>query len=54
MCSVSEPLVRVLRLVDGDKPAMGYLYVAMDRAKETIRNFYVGKGTPGHDRHMLL
>ena len=33
---------------------MGYLYEAMDRAKETIRNFYVGKGTPGHDRHMLL
>ena len=40
VCSVSEPLVRVLRLVDGDKPAMGYLYEAMDRAKETIQNFY--------------
>ena len=54
VCSVSEPLVRVLRLVDGDKPAMGYLYEAMDRAKEAIRNFYMGKGTPGHKRHMLL
>ena len=44
MCAVSEPLVKVLRLIDGDKPAMGYLYEAMDRAKETIRNYYVGKG----------
>ena len=35
---VSEPLVRVLRLVDGDeKPAMGYLYDAMERAKENIK-----------------
>ncbi|XP_050263870.1 uncharacterized protein LOC126708093 [Quercus robur] len=32
------PLVKVLRLVDGDaKPAMGYIYEAMDRAKEQIR-----------------
>ncbi|KAI8540876.1 hypothetical protein RHMOL_Rhmol08G0019000 [Rhododendron molle] len=31
------PLVKVLRLVDGDsKPAMGYIYEAMDRAKEQI------------------
>ena len=35
---VSEPLVRVLCLVDGDeKPAMGYLYEAMDKAKEEIK-----------------
>ena len=54
MCTVNEPLVKVLRLVNGDKPAMGYLHEAMDRAKETIQNFYVGKGTPGHDRHMLI
>ena len=34
----TEPLVRVLRLVDGDeKPVMGYLYEAMDRAKEEIK-----------------
>ena len=33
---------------------MGYLYEAMDRAKEAIRNYYVGKDTPGHNRHMLL
>ena len=35
---VSEPLIRVLCLVDGDeKPAMGYLYEAMDKAKEEIK-----------------
>ncbi|XP_042984801.1 uncharacterized protein LOC122313688 [Carya illinoinensis] len=34
----SEPLVRVLRLVDGDeKLAMGYLYDAMEIAKENIK-----------------
>lgn len=31
------PLVKVLRLVDGEKkPPMGYIYEAMDRAKEAI------------------
>ncbi|XP_027915185.1 uncharacterized protein LOC114174548 [Vigna unguiculata] len=31
------PLVKILRLVDGDsKPAMSYIYEAMDRAKEQI------------------
>ncbi|TYK03327.1 hypothetical protein E5676_scaffold6571G00020 [Cucumis melo var. makuwa] len=35
--SMSGPLVRVLRLVDGEKkPPMGYIYEAMDRAKEAI------------------
>ena len=35
---VSELLLRVLRLVDGDeKPAMGYLYEAMDRAQEEMK-----------------
>ncbi|XP_048616815.1 uncharacterized protein LOC125575425 isoform X2 [Brassica napus] len=34
---LTTPLVKVLRLVDGEKkPAMGYIYEAMDRAKETI------------------
>ncbi|GFY88794.1 hypothetical protein Acr_06g0007340 [Actinidia rufa] len=35
------PLIKVLRLVDSDeKPAMGFLYEAMDRAKEQIqKNF---------------
>ena len=36
VCAVSEPLVKVQRLVDSDKLTMGYLYEAMDRAKETI------------------
>lgn len=32
------PIFKVLRLVDGDlKPAMGYIYEAMDRAKEQIK-----------------
>ena len=43
VCSISEPLVKVLRLVDGDKPTMPYLYEAMDRAKEAIQSYYVGK-----------
>ena len=35
---VSELLLRVLRLVDGDeKPTMGYFYEAMDKAKEEIK-----------------
>ena len=35
---ISEPLVRVLRLIDGDeKPSMGYLYEVMDKAKENIK-----------------
>ncbi|XP_039123453.1 uncharacterized protein LOC120260074 [Dioscorea cayenensis subsp. rotundata] len=37
----ASPLIKVLRLVDGDaKPTMGYIYEAMDRAKEQIaQNF---------------
>uniref|UniRef100_A0A6N2MN08 DUF659 domain-containing protein n=1 Tax=Salix viminalis TaxID=40686 RepID=A0A6N2MN08_SALVM len=35
---VGEPLVRVLRLADSEeKPSMGYLYEAMDKAKEAIK-----------------
>uniref|UniRef100_A0A0D3B9A0 DUF659 domain-containing protein n=2 Tax=Brassica oleracea var. oleracea TaxID=109376 RepID=A0A0D3B9A0_BRAOL len=34
---LTSPLVKVLRMVDGEKkPPMGYIYAAMDRAKETI------------------
>jgi len=34
---VSDPFICVLRLVNGGKkPAMGYIYEAMDRAKEAI------------------
>ena len=54
MCAISEPLVRVLRLVDGEKPAMGYLYEAMDRAKEAVRSYYDDKGDDGFQRQLLL
>jgi hypothetical protein len=37
--AVSKPLVKVLLFVDGGKPSMGYLYEAMDRAKEDIQAF---------------
>ena len=37
---VSEPLVKVLRIVDGDKNPMGFLYEAMDSAKEAIQHLY--------------
>lgn len=37
-CSVLAPLVDVIRLVDSEvKPCMGYIYEAMDRAKEQIK-----------------
>ncbi|GKC22712.1 importin subunit beta-1 [Tanacetum coccineum] len=37
---LTGPLVKVLRIVDGDKkPAMGYIYEAMDRLKETKHSF---------------
>ncbi|RVX19297.1 hypothetical protein CK203_008531 [Vitis vinifera] len=40
---VSCPLVRVLRLVDGEKKApMGYIYEAMNRAKDTIVRSFNG------------
>lgn len=39
------PLVKVLRLVDSEKrPAMGYIYEAMDRAKEAIEKSFKGNG----------
>ena len=37
---VLEPLVRVLRLVDNDLSTAGYLYEAMEMAKETIKQQY--------------
>jgi hypothetical protein len=54
VCSVTEPLVKVLRLVDSDKPIMGYLYEAMHKAKEAIWAYYVGKGSHRFHRQMLL
>eukprot|EP00253_Pinus_taeda_P029868 PITA_29868 len=40
--SFTEPLVKVLRLMDGEKHAIGYIYEGMDRAKEAIKTFYKG------------
>ncbi|XP_057842730.2 uncharacterized protein LOC131052148 [Cryptomeria japonica] len=37
-----EPLVVLLRVADGEKPTMGYIYEGMDRAKEGIRSAYEG------------
>ena len=54
VCSIIEPLVKVLRLVDGEKPAMGYLYEAMDRAKESIRAYYNDMGDEGFQKQLLL
>ena len=42
--SISEPLVRTLRMVDGDKkPSMGYLYEAMRKAMEKVKEVCNGK-----------
>ena len=41
---VSEPPMKVLRLVDGEeKPSVGYLYEAMDKAKKTIKTRFKNK-----------
>ena len=44
VCTITKPLIRVLRLVDGENPTMGYLYEAMDRDKESIHAYYEDKG----------
>jgi hypothetical protein len=47
VCTITEALVKVFRLVDGENPAMGYLYEAMDRAKEAMYWYYENKGEEG-------
>jgi hypothetical protein len=54
VCTVREPIIKVLHWVDGDKLMMGYLYVAMDRVKEAIRSYNVGKGTLGQEKYMKI
>nr|CAD1837007.1 unnamed protein product [Ananas comosus var. bracteatus] len=39
---VSEPLLKILRVVDGDMPAMGYIYEGIERAKVAIKLLYKG------------
>lgn len=40
---LAEPLVKVLRLVDGERLAMGFIYEAMDQAKEQIKRAHKDK-----------
>ena len=47
MCAISKTLVKVLRLVDADKPAMCYLYEALDRANKSFCAYYEDKGLRG-------
>eukprot|EP00253_Pinus_taeda_P023212 PITA_23212 len=54
VCTVTKPLVKVLRLVDGEKLTMGSLYEAKDRAKESIRAYYDDKGNEGFQKQFLL
>ena len=53
-CTISKPLVKFLLMVDGDKPVMGYLYEAMDRAKEAIHAYYEDKGDEGQAKQQLI
>ena len=34
LVKITKPFVKVLLMVDGENLAMGYIYEAMDRAKE--------------------
>jgi hypothetical protein len=43
VCAISEPLVNVFRLVDGEKTVMRYLYETMDKAKEVVHRYYEDK-----------
>ncbi|CAN4075973.1 unnamed protein product [Withania somnifera] len=38
--TVSEPLLKLLRIVDGDMPAMAYMYKGVERAKMSVKAFY--------------
>jgi hypothetical protein len=40
--SMTNPLVKVFRIIDGDKTPMGYIYEGMDRVKEDINTLYEG------------
>ena len=54
MHTITEPFVKFLQLVDGDKPTMDYLYEAMDREKESIRNYYENKANEGFEKQPLI
>ncbi|KAL8151849.1 hypothetical protein V2J09_021657 [Rumex salicifolius] len=40
---LAGPLVKVLRMVDSDKPSMGYIYCAIDRVKEAMLKSFNGQ-----------
>jgi hypothetical protein len=40
---ISKTFVKALCLIDGENPTIGYLYEAIDRAKEAIKYFYEGR-----------
>eukprot|EP00253_Pinus_taeda_P014321 PITA_14321 len=40
LVKITEPLIKVLRMMDGEELAMGYIYWAMDQAKEQIQVAY--------------
>ncbi|XP_031503572.1 uncharacterized protein LOC116266472 [Nymphaea colorata] len=40
--NLAEPLMKVLRIVDGDMPAMGYIFEGIERAKLLIKAYYKG------------
>ena len=42
------------RLVDGKNPTMGYLYEAMDNAKEAMYAYYEVKGDEKNERQQLI
>ncbi|XP_009362122.2 uncharacterized protein LOC103952280 [Pyrus x bretschneideri] len=48
--SISEPLLKILRVVDGDMPAMGYMYEGIERAKVAIKTHYKGI----EEKYMLI
>ncbi|KAL6280132.1 hypothetical protein ACE6H2_017013 [Prunus campanulata] len=48
--SISEPLLKILRVVDGDMPAMGYMHEGIERAKVAIKTHYKGI----EEKYMLL
>ena len=54
VCTITKPLEKVLRLVDGEKPAIGYLYEAMIRAKKYIHAYYEDKGDQGQERQQMI
>ncbi|XP_025607990.2 uncharacterized protein [Arachis hypogaea] len=52
---IMGPLVRVLRLVDGEKkPPMGYIYEAMEKAKECIMKTFLNDETKYNDVFKII